>query len=136
VLPEQIFGDVVLMQAVREAGWRLYAPLHNRVFVQPLLGVLLGFRDGRRDAEAGLPPIIDDLRAGSARLHERLVGVLKSLSKPFIVATVIDLVVQFTFLDSVNPLGALLTGGLFSGVPYTVARAIGTRLAQRRVLPR
>jgi hypothetical protein len=110
--------------------------MHNRVFVQPLMGILLGARDGRRDAEAGLPPIIDDLRAGSDRLHERLIGVLKSMSKPFIVATLIDLVVQFTFLDSVDPLGALLTGGLLSGLHYTIARAVSTRLAPKHVLRR
>jgi hypothetical protein len=136
VLPEQIFRDVVLMQAVREAGWRLFAPMHNRVFVQPLMSILLGARDGRRDAEAGLPPIIEDLRSGSKRLEERLLGVLRSMSKPFVVATLIDLVVQFTFLDSVNPLGALLTGGLLSGLPYTVARAVATRLAPKRVQAR
>jgi hypothetical protein len=110
--------------------------MHNRVFIQPIMGMLLGARDGRRDAEAGLRPIIDDLRAGSDRVGDRLAAILKSMSKPFIVATVIDLVVQFTFLDSVNVLGALLTGGLLSGIPYTLARAVATRLAPKRVLPR
>ena len=136
MLPEQVLSDVALLQAVREAGWRLYAPMHNRVFIQPLLGILLGLRDGRRDAEAGLPPILDDLAAGSARFKERLPAALKSRARPLLVATIIDVVVQFTFLDSVHLLEAIGIGGLLSGVPYTVARAIGTRLAPKRVQPR
>jgi hypothetical protein len=136
VLPEQILGDVALLQAVGEAGWRLYAPMHNRVFMQPAVSILFGLRDGHRVAEAGLPSIYHDLRDDSVRARDRLLAGLKSRTRPLLIATIMDIVVQFTFLDSVNLLGALGIGGLLTGVPYIIAREIGRRLPHKRVQPR
>jgi hypothetical protein len=132
MLPEQVLLDPSLLQAAREFGWRLDAPFHMRVIVQPLVALLLGLRDGRLDAKAGTPPYLYDLIFAPAHRRPRLRRGLASLAKPLAVGVILDVIVQFTYLDSVSLPGALLVGGLLVGVPYMLARGASNRLVSRR----
>jgi hypothetical protein len=132
MLPEFLMVGASLVQAAPEIGWRLDAPFHMRLIVQPLVALLLGLRDGRLDARAGTPPLLEDLIFVPAGRRARLRSGLTSIWKPLAVAVILDMVVQFTFLERVSLLGALLIGGLLVGIPYVLVRGAANRLASRR----
>src|SRR6266536_2893375 len=101
-----------LLQNAPDIGWRLDAPFRFRLIVQPLVALLLGLRDGRLDAKTGTPPYLYELIFVPALRQARLKSGLTAIAKPLAVAVIIDAVVQFTFLDSLNILAALLIGAL------------------------
>jgi hypothetical protein len=132
MIPEHVIANFPLLETAREFGWRLDAPFHFRLIVQPLVALLLGFRDGRLDAKVGTPPYLYDLVFRTADRRGLLQQALDSIWKPLLVGIILDAIVQFTFLDSVSIPGALLIGGLLVGVPYVLARGGANRLASRR----
>jgi hypothetical protein len=132
MLPELTTVHASLVQAAPEIGWRLDAPFHLRLIVQPLVALLLGIRDGRLDAKAGTPPYVYDLLVSSADRGAGLRSGLDAIWKPLAIAVILDAVVQFAFLDRVSLLGALLVGGLLVGIPYVLARGVANRQVSRR----
>src|SRR6266536_3050669 len=117
-----------LLQNAPDIGWRLDAPFRFRLIVQPLVALLLGLRDGRLDAKTGTPPYLYELIFVPALRQARLKSGLTAIAKPLAVAVIMDAVVQFTFLDSLNILAALVIGGLLVGVPYSLVRGLTNRL--------
>ena len=73
-----------------------------RFVFQPLVAVLLGIRDGAMDAKAGEPPFIIDLIIDRGNRKAKVAGVLKSLSKTIIIATVFDMIAQYLIFDQVR----------------------------------
>ena len=111
--------------------WRLDGPGQLRLVVQPLIAILLGLRDGRLDALAGLAPYVARIfsadRPGDALGHG-----LRAIAVPVTVAVAIDAIVQYLVRGSVGPVEALLVGIVLVAIPYTVARSLATCLARRR----
>lgn len=111
---------------------RLTGPMHVRFIVQPVMAIILGIRDGVRDAREGRTPLIWDLctqREGRAR---KLKEVLTRLMVPLIVAIVLDAVVQYMLFQRVRVLGAIFVGTVIMGLPYSIARGIANRIASAR----
>jgi hypothetical protein len=112
---------------------RLTGPMHVRFIVQPVMAIILGIRDGLRDAREGRTPFLQDLctrpegRAG--KLKETLVRLLI----PLIVAIMLDAVVQYMLFERVRVLGAIVVGTLIMGLPYSIARGITNRIASARL---
>lgn len=103
-----------------------------RFVFQPLVAVLLGIRDGAMDAKAGEPPFIIDLIFNRDDRGAKLSGVLKSLSKTIVVATVFDMIAQYLIFDQVRVIPAIVVGVFLLSVPYSLARGITNRILSAR----
>jgi len=111
---------------------RITGPVRFRFFFQPLMAIILGIRDGIRDAKAGEPPYGYELlflpkRRGAA-LREGLHHVLKLI----IVGMVLDGVFQYLVLGTVYPGDAAVVGVLIISLPYVTARGLTNRLVRHR----
>jgi len=110
----------------------LGGPGRLRFVVQPLVAILLGIRDGRRDARAGKPPYVFAVLAVRELRREQLASGVEALTKPLIVAILVDMVVQYLIFRSVRLWSALLVGALLVALPYAATRALTNRIVRRR----
>jgi hypothetical protein len=111
---------------------RVVGPMSLRLVFQPLVALLLGIRDGAMDAKAGEPPFIIDLIVDRENRRAKLAGVLKSLSKTIIIATVFDMIAQYLIFDQVRVIPAIIVGVFLLSVPYSLARGITNRIVTAR----
>ncbi len=103
-----------------------------RFILQPLIGLLLGVRDGLKDARAGEPPFIYDLIVNREDRRAKLSSLLQSLSKTIVIAIVLDLIAQYLIFGHVRISGAIVVAVIILVVPYSVARAITNQAITRR----
>jgi hypothetical protein len=113
---------------------RIVGPMSLRFVFQPLVGLLLGARDGVRDAKAGEPPFIFDLIVNRANRRIKLASLFTSLSKTIIIAVVLDLIAQYLIFGQVHITGALAIAAVILVVPYSLARAITNKVVTKRKL--
>ncbi len=111
---------------------RVTGPGHLRFIIQPLIAVLLGIRDGRLDAGAGIPPYLYRIVFEPEQRRAALRGGLQALVKPLVIAMVMDGIIQVYVLRHFSLVGTLLVGGLLVGLPYALARSVTNRLVGRR----
>ena len=127
---------VRLMELVRALPEMLEAmisgPGRLRFIVQPLVAIILGIRDGRLDAAAGRPAYILSVIVEQRWRREKLTIALRTLSKPLIVAILVDMVLQYFIFRSVRVWHALLIGTTLVALPYVVSRALANRMTRRR----
>jgi hypothetical protein len=95
-----------------------------RFFIQPLIAIALGIRDGRLDSHAGAPPIF---RAGKAQLA----AALKRIVVPLLMATGLSLVFQWVILQHLRLGPALVFAAVMVALPYLLARALAERADAR-----
>ena len=112
--------------------WRLDSPGHLRFVMQPLFAVLLGIRDGRRDAKEGVAPYLCRVISDSARRRESLKQAMRAIAMSFAVAIITDSIIQYDVHGTVHPVAALVVGGLLVASPYLLLRGLACRIAQRR----
>jgi len=111
---------------------RVAGPMGLRFVFQPLVGLLLGVRDGMVDAKTGEPPFIFDLIVNRGNRKAKLSSLFKSLSKTFIIAIVLDAIVQYLIFDQVRATSAIIVAVMILIVPYSLARAITNKIVTRR----
>jgi hypothetical protein len=111
---------------------RIIGPMSLRFVFQPLVALLLGIRDGVTDAKTGEPPFIIDLIVDNNNRKAKLAGVLKSLSKTIIIATVFDMIAQYLIFDQVHVIPAIIVGVFLLSVPYSLARGVTNRIVTAR----
>jgi hypothetical protein len=112
---------------------RIAGPMSLRFVFQPLVGLLLGARDGMRDAKAGEPPFILDLIVNREDRKVKLASLFKSLSKTIIIAIVLDMISQYLIFDQVRISGAIMIAVIILIVPYSLARAITNKIITKRI---
>jgi hypothetical protein len=111
---------------------RVAGPMGLRFVFQPLVGLILGARDGMIDAKAGEPPFIFDLIVNRENRKAKLTNIIKSLSKTIIIAIVLDMIVQYLIFDQVRVTSAIMVAVMILIVPYSLARAITNRIITKR----
>jgi hypothetical protein len=94
-----------------------------------LLAILLGVRDGRRDAKAGRPPYVLSLLRDSDKRRANLGEALKSLAVPLTLGMGLSLLFQWIIRGVVHLLPAIGFGVFLIGLPYAIARALSNRVA-------
>jgi hypothetical protein len=102
-----------------------------RLFLQPLMAILLGVRLGIADAKEGEAPF--GWRLFTTR-HRRWALFKRSLSDavlPLAVALVMDAILQYLTLGFVRILGAFVVGGLLVWLPFIAARGFTNRFWKR-----
>ncbi len=112
---------------------RVAGPMGLRFVFQPLVGLLLGVRDGMMDAKAGESPFIFDLIVNQRNRKAKLASLFKSLSKTIIIALVLDMIVQYLIFDQVRITSAIVVAVMILIVPYSLARAITNKIVTRRI---
>jgi hypothetical protein len=114
---------------------RVTGPVRFRFFFQPLMAIILGVRDGIRDAKGGEPPYGYELlflpRKRGAALRQGLQHVLKLI----IVGVVLDGIFQYLVLGTVYIGEAAVFGVLIIALPYVTARGLTNRLLRHRYQP-
>jgi len=110
---------------------RITGPANLRLIIQPVVAIAFGIRDGIRDAKAGESPYLYRLLFDREDRWKSLKGGIKAVSEPFVVTTLIDAIVQFYVLERVSLIGALLIGGILTGLPYAASRGLTNRVARR-----
>ncbi len=113
-----------------------HEPLSFRFVVQPFLALLLGLRDGRRDAAQGLPPYALSLLTGRSRRKELLQQGLKTVALPLSVAVAMDGLVQWMVSQRILFWQAVVVGIALIGLPYVISRGLSQRIAARVPRPR
>jgi len=111
---------------------RLHGPGRLRFIFQPTVAIVLGARDGVKDARAGNPPFLWGLvfhpadRAGLVR------SALASVRDLVAVAILLDVASQFLIFRRVNPFAALLLGPVLIALPYASSRALTNRIVRHQ----
>ena len=110
---------------------RTTGPLHFRMFLQPLMGVVLAVIAGLKDAKAGNPPYFWALLTSPAHRREMLKNGWKSVGKLFVIAWLLDIAYQFIVTRSIYPGGAILVAIVLAIIPYLIVRGLVTRIASK-----
>lgn len=112
---------------------RLSGPGTLRLVLQPLVAILLGMRDGRRDARAGRPPYLWAIFFHKGERRESAKHGALAIAKPFVVAIVVDAVLSYVTMGAIYPGETLTVGCLLVALPYAVARAATNHLLPGRL---
>jgi len=110
---------------------RLHGPGRFRFILQPTVAILLGIRDGRKDARAGAVPflwgVIFHRKVRGKLLKEMLTSVRNIVS----IAILLDLISQYLIFRMVRPGAALILGPVLIALPYSFTRALTNRIVRR-----
>jgi hypothetical protein len=111
---------------------RLSGPGRMRFVLQPTVAIVLGARDGIKDARAGLRPFISALVFHSGHRAGMLRNMFASVRNLVAIAILLDVVSQFLIFREIHPGAALLLGPVLIAFPYALSRASTNRIARRR----
>ncbi len=120
--------DLTLSEKMVE---RFAGPFHFRFILQPLMAIILGFKDGRTDVALNRPPFILYIFGIIGDRKGKIRNMFKSISKVLTVAFILDVLAQLFLFRSVRILDALLVAGLIIAPPYILARGIANHLLRR-----
>jgi hypothetical protein len=114
---------------------RIYAVLHGplwfRFVFQPVMSLVLGFRDGRADRIAGRSPFVWGLFNEKLGRKERIVGALRQIALPLALACVMDAIVQILLFRDLRLRSMAIVATLLIALPYATARGLSNRLVGR-----
>jgi hypothetical protein len=106
---------------------RLHGPGRLRFILQPIFAILLGARDGIKDARADRPPFLWNLLFYSTDRPRLVRSAFASVRDLLAVAILLDVVSQFLIFRMVHPGAALLVGPVLIALPYASSRALVNR---------
>src|SRR5260370_24353604 len=115
-------------QFLKELPERFTGPGRFRFILQPMVAIVLGIRGGLADAKAGNPPYLFGLLFGAARRRELLRSGVAAIRNLVALGIVMDIVFQLRLYRSWHPGAALVVGPIFIAFPYTMSRALTTRV--------
>jgi hypothetical protein len=127
-------GDLYLFsqQFFQDMLARLSGPGRLRFFIQPIIAILLGSRDGLEDARTGLPPFLWALTFHGVHRRGLLRSTFANVRDLVAVAILLDILSQFLIFREIHPGAAVLLGPVLIGVPYAVSRAFANRVYSMR----
>jgi hypothetical protein len=98
----------------------------------PSLRILLGTRDGVKDARAGSRPFLWGLVFHRELRGQLLRSGLASVRNLVAIAILLDIISQYLIFHEIHPGAAVLLGPVLIALPYALARAFANRIARRR----
>ena len=102
-----------------------------RLFLQPLLAVIVGVKFGLADAKSGKDPFLLRVVRSPALRVDLLERAFKGVLVPFTIAVVVDGVLQYLSYGYVRPLAALVMGAMLVFAPFLISRSIANRVYRR-----
>lgn len=118
LLTNQFFHDILA---------RLSGPGKLRFILQPTIAIILGARDGTKDASAGMPSILWGLVFHREHRKELLHSTITSIRNLLAIAILLDLISQFLIFGDIRPGAALVVGPVLIAVPYALSRTLANR---------
>lgn len=109
---------------------RLSGPLHLRLFLQPGMALLIGIKDGLKDASEDRPAYLWSIFTTPGHRMELLKAGLASVAKVLILAFVLDAIFQVILLRWFYPGEAILVAVTLAFVPYVLIRGPANRIAK------
>ena len=117
--------DLPMGQRISE---RITGPFHFRLIMQPLVAVIVGIKDGSKDAKGGNPPYIFEIFTNSKGRLTILRNGFNSIFTPLLVGIVLDAIFQLIIFNKLRIIGAFLVGIILIGLPYSFSRGITNRI--------
>jgi len=119
-------GEIYILshRLVDDMVARLHGPGRLRFLFQPIAAIVLGARDGAKDAGEGQPPFLWDVVVHSTHRTRLLRSALASVRDLIAIAILLDLIVQFVIFHMVHPGVALALGPVLIALPYATSRAL------------
>jgi hypothetical protein len=111
---------------------RLNGPGRLRFILQPAVAIVIGARDGVKDARAGSPPFLWGLVFRSRHRLGLMRSALASVRDLVAVAILLDVAAQFLIFRMVHPGAALVLGPMLIALPYAMSRALTNRIVRWR----
>lgn len=100
-----------------------------RLFLQPLVALVVGARLGVRDAKQGKEdPFFMSLVRGKQDRWPLLKQGIRDAIVPLCVAFILDGILQRMILGHVRLLGAVIVGALLVFLPFMIGRGLGHRI--------
>jgi len=99
-------------------------PMAFRFLMQPVMAMLLGFRDGRRDAREFRPAFLWSILTNRKRRLELLKDAVRSVAKILILALLLDGIYQLIVFKRIYPLEAVAVAITVALLPYLLIRGI------------
>jgi len=118
-------------QCLEELPQRFTGPGRFRFVLQPLVAILLGWREGRADARAGRPPYLYGLLVIGGKRKEMVRSGWSTVRDLLAIGILLDAVAQFLIYRQVHPGAALVIGPVLVTFPYATSRALTNRVARR-----
>jgi hypothetical protein len=118
-------------QFLEELPQRFSGPGRFRFVLQPVMAILLGWRDGRADARAGRPPYLYGLLVSREKRKELVRSGWSTVRDLFAMGIMLDMAAQFLIYGQVHPGAALVIGPVLITLPYAMSRALTNRVARR-----
>lgn len=115
------------MNLVEWLGHAMNGPLALRFVLQPAMAVLLGIRDGRRDARTGAAPFFYRIRIARSQRRSLLRSAWSTLAFPLVLAFALDSFVQLAIEQRYQLRTSLAVGLLLVGLPYCLVRGLACR---------
>lgn len=106
----------------------MHGPAKFRFILQPLIAIILGIRDGKKDAKLGKRPYFLHLISNPISSGYWKDG-LKSIYKPLILSWLMDTLFQLLIIKHWSPMEAGLVGSFLVAIPYLLSRGISNRIS-------
>ena len=111
---------------------RLSGPGRLRFILQPTAAVLLGVRDGKRDARLRCPLFLSGLVFQGIHQRNLWRSALSSVRDLVAIAIILDLISQILIFREIHPGAALLLGPVLIATPYSISMSLTNWLANQR----
>jgi hypothetical protein len=127
-------GDLYLFtkQFFSDMAARLSGPGRLRFLIQPSMAILLGARDGAKDARAGAQPFLWSLVRHRKHRWPLVRSAIVSVRELVALAILLDLLSQILIFRNVHVGAAVILGPVLIAVPYAVSRALSNRITRVR----
>ena len=109
-------------------GLKVDGPMKLRFIMQPIVSLIFAIKAGLRDSKSGQAPYFWGLIKGKSERKDLLKEGWKDVGKLFVIALLLDIIVQIIVLKTVYPLEAVITAIILAFIPYIIFRGIVNRI--------
>ena len=125
--------DDVIARLWADLIGRINGPMSFRIILQPVMAILLAFRDGLADARAGRPPYLWTIFHNQRDRRQLLISGWRAIGRVITLAIVMDAIYQWQVFGRFYPLELVNVVVLLALVPYLLWRGVLNRLLRPRV---
>ena len=122
--------DNIGQRIVDDLIGRVTGPMQFRLYLQPAMALLLGIRDGLKDARTGQPAYFWSIFTSPGHRAELVRDGLKSVARVLLFAIVMDAIYQYIELRTFHPGEAIIVALILGFVPYLFIRGPVNRLSK------
>ena len=122
--------DDVLSRTFTDLIGRLTGPMTFRLYLQPVMAMLVATHNGLQDARAGRLAYLWAIFSHPEERRQLLADGLKSIGRILLLAIALDVIYQLIVFRRLYPVEAIDVAILLAAVPYALVRGPVNRLAR------